>query len=214
MLHRTLTLAAAAALLAGGAFAQAPASPPASPRQQLPGSGAGRRRRRPRRARLPLAKLPRRTLRPLRRRRPPPRRSSRLRRRAISAATLRASGQFSKFLAASEKAGLTGLLTGARPLTLFVPTDAAVEGTPLANVESMTVEQLRPILLQHVHAQRIAPDQIAGKKGPVPMASPEDRRDRWLRHADEGGRGCGAPGRCRRHQRRDLRHRPGPTPST
>lgn len=170
MLHRTLTLAAAAALLAGGAFAQAPASPPASPPNnspaQAPAAAAPAEAGAPAAGEAPAADAPAAA--------PPSAAAQAFKPITASgdlAATLRASGQFSKFLAASEKAGLTGLLTGARPLTLFVPTDAAVEGTPLANVESMTVEQLRPILLQHVHAQRIAPDQIAGKKGPVPMAS-------------------------------------------
>lgn len=87
------------------------------------------------------------------------------------AATLKASGQFTKFLAAADKAGLTPLLSGARPLTLFVPTDAAVEGTPLANIEAMTGAELQPVLLYHVYGNKIAPDQIVGKKGPVPTAA-------------------------------------------
>jgi uncharacterized surface protein with fasciclin (FAS1) repeats len=83
------------------------------------------------------------------------------------AATLASSGQFSKFLAAADKAGLTPLLKGARPLTLFVPTDAAV-GTEL---DSLTPQQLQPLLVYHIYGAKISPDQIAGKKGPIPTAA-------------------------------------------
>ena len=46
------------------------------------------------------------------------------------AATLQASGQFTKFLAAAEKTGLGALLKGTRELTLFVPTDVAFDALP------------------------------------------------------------------------------------
>lgn len=87
------------------------------------------------------------------------------------ASTLKASGQFSKFLAAADKAGLTPLLTGTRQLTLFVPTDAGIEGTPLAEADTMNPQELQPLLIYHVYGAKIAPDQIVGKKGPVPTAA-------------------------------------------
>ncbi len=139
-----LTAAAAAALIAGSALAQAPA--PAAP--EAPEAAAPAAAPSPAAAAYqPIAPA------------------------GDLAATLKASGQFSKFLAAAEKAGLTPLLSGARPLTLFVPTDAAIEGTPLANVETMTGADLQPVLLYHVYGNKIAPDQIVGKKGPVPTAA-------------------------------------------
>ena len=139
---RTLTFAAAAALIATSSFAQAPAAPAAAPAAAAaaPPSAAAQ-------AYKPIAPA------------------------GDLAATLKASGQFTKFLAAADKAGLTPLLSGARPLTLFVPTDAAVEGTPLANIEAMTGADLQPVLLYHVYGNKITPDQIVGKKGPVPTAA-------------------------------------------
>ena len=78
--------------------------------------------------------------------------------------------EFTKFLAAADKAGLTPLLSGARPLTLFVPTDAGVEGSPLAS-ETATGQELQPLILYHVYGNKIAADQVTGKKGPVPTAA-------------------------------------------
>lgn len=141
---RTLTLAAAAALIGGAALAQAPAAPAAAAAEAAapaaPASAAAQ-------AYKPIAPA------------------------GDLAATLKASGQFTKFLAAADKAGLTPLLSGARPLTLFVPTDAAVEGTALANIETTTGADLQPVLLYHVYGNKIAADQVAGKKGPVPTAA-------------------------------------------
>jgi uncharacterized surface protein with fasciclin (FAS1) repeats len=85
-------------------------------------------------------------------------------------ATLKASGQFTRFLALADKAGLTATFAGPRALTLFVPTDAALEGTPLANADALTPAELQPVLLYHVYGNKITADQFAGKKGPVPTA--------------------------------------------
>jgi uncharacterized surface protein with fasciclin (FAS1) repeats len=145
---RTLTLAAmTAALLAGSAFAQAPApAAPAAPAAAAPAAPAA----------------------------PPSAAAQAYKPIAPAgdlAATLKASGQFTKFLALADKAGLTPLLSGARPLTLFVPTDAAIEGTPLATADTLEPAALQPLLLYHVYGNKITPDQIVGKKGPVPTAS-------------------------------------------
>jgi uncharacterized surface protein with fasciclin (FAS1) repeats len=140
-LPRSLTLAAAAALLAGAAMAQPAAAPagaaPAAAAAPAEAPSAAAQAYKPI---TPAGDL---------------------------VATLSASGQFSKFLAAADKAGLTTTLKGARPLTLFVPTDAAV-GTAL---DSMTAEQLQPLLLYHIYGNKIAADQINGKKGPIPTAA-------------------------------------------
>jgi uncharacterized surface protein with fasciclin (FAS1) repeats len=150
---RTLTLAAAAAaLFAGSALAQAPAAAPpaAAPPAAAPDAAAP----------APAA---------------PPSAAAQAYRPITPAgdlaATLKASGQFTKFLAAADKAGLTPLLSGTqRQLTLFVPTDMAVEGTPLAS-ETATGQELQPLILYHVYGNKIAADQVAGKKGPVPTAA-------------------------------------------
>jgi uncharacterized surface protein with fasciclin (FAS1) repeats len=148
---RTLTLAAAAALIAGSALAQAPAAPAAAaPAAAAPAAAA------------PAAPAA------------PPSAAAQAYKPITPAgdlaATLKASGQFTKFLAAADKAGLTPLLSGARPLTLFVPTDAGVEGSPLAS-ETATGQELQPLILYHVYGNKIAADQVTGKKGPVPTAA-------------------------------------------
>ena len=132
-LPRSLTLAAAAALIAGAAMAQTAAAPSAAPAG--PPSAAASTYK----PITPTGDL---------------------------VATLAASGQFSKFLAAADKAGLTPTLKGPRALTLFVPTDAAVGAT----LDAMTPQELQPLLLYHLYGNKITPDQIAGKKGPVPTA--------------------------------------------
>lgn len=91
------------------------------------------------------------------------------------AATLQASGQFSKFLAAAEKTGLGALLKGPRELTLFVPTDVAFDALPAGQLEQLLAAnpatQLQQILVYHIVATKITPEQVDGKKGPIPTAS-------------------------------------------
>ncbi len=136
-LPRTLSLAAAAALIAGSALAQpaaSPSAPPASaPAAPSPAAQAFK----------PIAPA------------------------GDLKATLAGSGEFSKFLAAVDKANLTPLLSGSRPLTLFAPTDAAL-GT---GWDSLTPQQLQPLLLYHLYGNKIAPSDVQGKKGPVPTAA-------------------------------------------
>ena len=67
-----------------------------------------------------------------------------------------ASGQFTKYLAAADKAGLTTTLKGPRPLTLFVPTDAAL-GTAW---DALSPTDLQPILLYHLYGNKITPDLV------------------------------------------------------
>lgn len=63
-------------------------------------------------------------------------------------------GQFQTLLAAAEAAGLVETLTGAGPLTVFAPTDAAFAALPAGTVESLLQpenrDQLRAILTYHV----------------------------------------------------------------
>ncbi|HTK36475.1 MAG TPA: fasciclin domain-containing protein [Caulobacteraceae bacterium] len=135
---RSLTLAAAAALIAGAALAQ-PASAPAPAAVPAPAAAPSAAAQ----TYKPIAPA------------------------GDLVSTLAASGEFSKFLAAADKAGLTPTLKGPRALTLFVPTDAAV-GTSL---DSLTPAELQPLLLYHLYGAKITPDQVAGKKGPVQTAA-------------------------------------------
>lgn len=141
-LLRPVTFAAVAALIAGAAQAQTPA--PAAPAEAAAPAAEAAPPSAAAQAYKPIAPA------------------------GDLAATLAASGQFTKFLAAAEKAGLTGFIkTPPRPVTLIVPTDAALEG---AGLEALTAEALRPILLYHVYTDKLPAAQIAGKKGPVPTA--------------------------------------------
>ena len=138
-LPRILTLVAATALISGAAMAQAPAAAPAAaaPAAAPAPPSAAAQAYKPI---MPAGDL---------------------------VATLSASVQFTKFLAAVDKAGLTPVLKGPRALTLFVPTDAAL-GTAW---DGLMTAQLQPLLLYHLYGNKITPDQVAGKKGPVPTAA-------------------------------------------
>jgi uncharacterized surface protein with fasciclin (FAS1) repeats len=150
-LIRCVTFAAAAALLAGHAFAQeaaapaapAPAAAPAEAAPPAPPSAAAQAFRQ-----LPTAA------------------AGNLRQ------TLEAAGQFSKFLAAAEKTGLNAFLTGTRELTILAPTDVAFES--VANFDALVnanpATELQGILVRHIIGTKIAPEQVNGAKGPVPTA--------------------------------------------
>jgi uncharacterized surface protein with fasciclin (FAS1) repeats len=149
MLSRSLTLAAAAALIAGAAMAQPATAPaPAAPAAAAPAAAA------PEAPAAPAA----------------PSAAAQAYKQIMPAgdlvATLMASGQFTKYLAAVDKAGLTTTLKGPRALTLFVPTDAAL-GTAW---DALSAQDLQPLLLYHLYGNKITPDQIQGKKGPIPTA--------------------------------------------
>jgi uncharacterized surface protein with fasciclin (FAS1) repeats len=145
---RIVTLAAASALIAGSAMAQAPAADaaPAAPAAEAAPSAAAQ-------AFQPLSTAPSGDL----------------------AATLQAAGQFSKFLAAAEKTGLGALLKGQRELTLFVPTDAAFDALPAGQLDQLMAAnppaQLQGLVVYHIVATKIAPEQVNGAKGPIPTAS-------------------------------------------
>ena len=165
-LIRTVTFAAAAALVAGSAFAQAApaagagaaAAAPAGAAAAAPGAAAPAAEAAP--AAPPSAAAQ--AFKPL-----PTAAAGNLQ------ATLAASGQFTKFLAAAEKAGLNGLLTGARELTILAPTDVAFEGVNGldAMMAATPATDLQRLLVKHIIATKIAPSQVQGAKGPVPTAA-------------------------------------------
>ncbi len=155
LLSRLTAFAAATALMAGSAFAQAPAetppadaaaaAAPAAPTPAQPGPGAV-------------------GFKPL-----PPTNTTDI------VATLKASGQFNTLLAAAEKVGLTPLLSTRQGLTLFAPTDAALAALPPGTLDDLmkteNAAKLQSVLLYHVVALKLTKDQIAGKKGPIPSAA-------------------------------------------
>lgn len=152
-LIRTVTFAAAAALVAGTAFAQPAAAPAEAPAAEAPAAEAAPPAP-PSAAALAYRPLPTAAA------------------TGNLQATLAASGQFSKFLAAAEKTGLTAFLTGTRELTILAPTDVAFEG--LAGFDTMLAANpatdLQRVLVRHIIATKVAADQVNGAKGPVPTA--------------------------------------------
>jgi len=154
-LIRTVTFAAAAALIAGSAYAQAAAD--VAVEGEVAADAA---------VEVPAA---------------PPTPAA-LAYRPITAtgsgnlqATLEAAGQFSKFLAAAEKTGLHAFLTGENQLTLLVPTDAAFDAYGSAQLDALMeanpATDLQRLLLKHVINARIMPEQVDGAKGPVPTVA-------------------------------------------
>ena len=88
-------------------------------------------------------------------------------------AVLRASGEFTKLLAALQAPNLTGLLSPHPHLALFAPTDAAVAQLPPGQLDSLmkSPAQLQAILTYHLVATVIRPADIQGHSaGPVPAA--------------------------------------------
>ena len=152
-LIRTVTFAAAAALVAGTAFAQAPAATPAAPAPAEAPAAPATPAAPPSAAALAFKPLP-------------------TTGNGNMQATLAASGQFSKFLAAAEKANLAAFLTGTRELTILAPTDVAMEAMP--NLDALMAAnpatELQRVLVKHIIGTKIAPSQVAGAKGPVPTA--------------------------------------------
>jgi len=177
---RTVTFAAAAALIAGSALAQAPVTPPTDAPAQAPAAdpAAPAAPGAPAAEGVPAAE----GAAPAEAAPPAPPSPAALAFRPLPAtntgnlqATLQAAGQFSKFLTAAEKTGLMPFLTGTRQLTILAPTDTAFDTLGPGKFEELAAVQpateLQGILVRHIIATRIAPDQIAGKKGPVPTAA-------------------------------------------
>lgn len=71
-------------------------------------------------------------------------------------AALRASGRFTKFLAAVSAAGLEATLNGPGPFTLFVPTDAAFTPAIRTALDAMTKPRLVELLQHHVTAANLS----------------------------------------------------------
>jgi transforming growth factor-beta-induced protein len=82
--------------------------------------------------------------------------------------TALAAGSFGKLAAALTKAGLVETLKGAGPFTVFAPTDAAFTALGTA-ADSLTVEQLKTVLLYHVVGAKVLSTALTS--GPVKTVS-------------------------------------------
>jgi len=146
-----LTAAAAAALLAGPAFAQEATPSPAPAPQQQPAA-------QPAPAAAPAAT-------------PAP---------AAAQANnvvdvLRAQGNFTTLLTALDQAQLTQTLSTRPAITIFAPTDEAFAALPEADrtrlLDPANAQELRSLLLYHVIVSDVSSSQITGARGGVETAA-------------------------------------------
>ncbi len=89
-------------------------------------------------------------------------------------ATLTASGEFTKLLAALKDTNLTDLIATHPNLTLFAPTDAAFAALPPGQLDMLmkSPPQLQAILTYHLVAAIIKPTDVMGHAaGKVPTAA-------------------------------------------
>ena len=89
-------------------------------------------------------------------------------------ATLTASGEFTKLLAALKDTNLTDLVATHPNLTLFAPTDAAFAALPPGQLDMLmkSPPQLQAILTYHLVAATIKPTDVMGHAaGKVPTAA-------------------------------------------
>jgi uncharacterized surface protein with fasciclin (FAS1) repeats len=77
-------------------------------------------------------------------------------------AVAKRAGGFSTLLTAVETAGLTALLEGEGPITLFAPTDAAFKDLPEGTLESLLAdkEKLIAVLKYHLVAGRVTSTDV------------------------------------------------------
>jgi uncharacterized surface protein with fasciclin (FAS1) repeats len=81
-----------------------------------------------------------------------------------------AAGTFNTLLAAVEAAGLTGVLEGEGPFTVFAPTDAAFAALPAGTVEALLRDPaaLTAVLTYHVVPARIVSADVIRTGGARP----------------------------------------------
>ena len=82
--------------------------------------------------------------------------------------TAQDAGTFTVLLAAVKATGLTPLLTGKGPITLFAPTDDAFSKLPKATLEGLfkpdNKEKLKEILAYHVVLGKVTSRDVLGKR--------------------------------------------------
>lgn len=82
-------------------------------------------------------------------------------------AVLQGTGQHGMLLQAVQTTNLTSVLEGARPLTVFAPTDAAFNALPEAQRTALmsNPQQLQPLLLNHVFGAVVTAEQLRAARG-------------------------------------------------
>ena len=82
--------------------------------------------------------------------------------------TAQDAGTFTILLAAVKATGLTPILTGKGPITLFAPTDDAFSKLPRATLEGLfkpdNKEKLKDILTYHIVMGRVTSRDVLGKR--------------------------------------------------
>lgn len=92
--------------------------------------------------------------------------------------TVKASGQFTVFLKALEKNGLTEVVKTQPGLTVFAPTDAAFAALPAGEVDRLMKTEnagdLRALLVYHLVNAKVDSAKMKGAKGPVQTVAGAD----------------------------------------
>jgi uncharacterized surface protein with fasciclin (FAS1) repeats len=83
--------------------------------------------------------------------------------------TLKASGQFTMLLKATDATNLTAVLKNNQGLTLFAPTDAAFAAVPQAQLAALMADKagLQKKVMHHLINAKVDSSKIKGAKGPV-----------------------------------------------
>ncbi|MGA0604548.1 fasciclin domain-containing protein [Phenylobacterium sp. VNQ135] len=87
--------------------------------------------------------------------------------------TLKASGQFTTFIKATDATNLTSLLKTNKNLTVFAPTDAAFAALPPSELSRLQADKtaMQKLVLHHVINAPVDSAKIKGAKGPVPSGA-------------------------------------------
>lgn len=89
------------------------------------------------------------------------------------AATLRLNGQFTTFVKALDATNLAGLLQTRPGLTVFAPTDAAFAALPPGKLDALMADKagLQKLLLHHIINAPVPSSKIKGARGPLPTGA-------------------------------------------
>lgn len=88
--------------------------------------------------------------------------------------TARAAGQFTTLLRAVDAAGMTAMLKGPGPFTVFAPTDEAFRALPAGTLDTLlkpeNLDQLKKVLGYHVTAGRLTTGDLKEPLSAVTMS--------------------------------------------
>ncbi|MCR5875967.1 fasciclin domain-containing protein [Phenylobacterium sp. J426] len=87
--------------------------------------------------------------------------------------TLKAAGQFTTFIKAADATNLTSLLKTNKNLTVFAPTDAAFAALPASELSRLEADKtaMQKLVLHHVINAPVDSAKIKGARGPVPSGA-------------------------------------------